>query len=238
MIFLCFSVKDRIPLINDFYNFLSGFGLEIWYDRRNIFLGDNRRWENIENGANNPNVNYAIVFYSENLRKGNICIEEFEILLERYNKREITIFPVFISTVPEKLEDKFKICKELVYKQIEDQSYFPALSLHIIAKITYDEVAKMKYSSIKDIEILYDNQSDVFYQLIVEYQNIIKTNYNMRIAFLYATHLILSHDKQENCFHHRTMSYIYHQHCMNVLIDEKRELQIMENIISYEFSTL
>lgn len=47
MVFLCFSVKDRLPLVNDFYHFLSNFGLEVWYDRKNIYLGDNRREKNI-----------------------------------------------------------------------------------------------------------------------------------------------------------------------------------------------
>lgn len=60
MIFLCFSVKDRIPLINDFFHFLSNFGLDVWYDRRNIYLGDNRREKNITYGAENPNVNYMV----------------------------------------------------------------------------------------------------------------------------------------------------------------------------------
>ena len=86
MIFLCFSVKDRIPLINDFYQFLSNFGLDIWYDRRNIFLGDNRFDTNITKGVKNPNIKYAIIFYSENFEKGNICIQEYKILEEKINK--------------------------------------------------------------------------------------------------------------------------------------------------------
>ena len=89
MIFLCFAVKDRIPLINDFYHFFSGFGLDVWYDRRNIYLGDHRWNTNIKNGANNPNVNYAIIFYSDNFANGNICLDEFEILVDRYKKGEV-----------------------------------------------------------------------------------------------------------------------------------------------------
>ena len=97
MVFLCFSVKDRLPLVNDFYHFLSNFGLEVWYDRKNIYLGDNRREKNIELGAENQNVNYAVIFYSDNFKNGNICLEEFEILVNRYNKDEVFLFPVFIS---------------------------------------------------------------------------------------------------------------------------------------------
>ena len=74
LVFLCFSVNDRIPLVNDFYHFLTNFGIDVWYDRRNTFLGDNRREKNICCGVENPNIKYAVIFYSENFKKGNICL--------------------------------------------------------------------------------------------------------------------------------------------------------------------
>lgn len=238
MIFLCFSVKDRLPIINDFYHYLSNFGLELWYDRRNIYLGDNRREQNINCGAKNPKVKYAVVFYSDNFKNGNICLEEFEILEERYKNGEIFIFPVFISNVPTNIDNKFQLCKTLVFKQIQDQSDFNALALHIIAKITSDEINCTKYKSIGDIELNYNDKSSLYYKLIVEYQNIKKTNYNMRIASLFSLYLIISDKRDLYFFHNKTMNYIYHQNCLDILIDEKRELQIMENIICYTFSVL
>ena len=238
MIFLCFSVKDRIPLINDFFHFLSNFGLDIWYDRRNIYLGDNRREKNITYGAENPNVNYAVVFYSENFKNGNICLEEYKILLERYYKNEIFLFPVFISEVPPKLDKKFQICKTLVYKHINDQSDFNALALHIIAKITFDDLNNSKFKSIHDIVLDYSDKTSIYYKLIIEYQNIKKTNYNMRIASLFFLYLIASQTRSISFFYDKTMNYIYHQNCLDILVDEKRELQIMENIICYTFLDL
>lgn len=238
MVFLCFSVKDRIPIVNDFYHYLSNFGLDIWYDRRNIYLGDNRREKNIIFGAENPDVDYAVIFYSENFKNGNICLEEFEILVERYHKREVFLFPVFISEVPLKIDRKFKLCKTLVYKCIHDQSDFNALTLHIIAKITSDEISNTKFKSIHDIELNYSDKTNIYYRLIVEYQNIKKTNYSMRIASLFSLYLIVSHMQCINFFHSKTMNFIYHQNCLDMLMDEKRELQIMENIICYTISAL
>ena len=238
MVFLCFSVKDRVPLINDFYHFLSSFGLDIWYDRRNIYLGDNRKDENIKRGADNIAVNYAVVFYSNNFKNGNICLEEFEVLVNRYKKGEVFLFPVFISNVPEVLDDRFEICKTLVYKQINNQSDFNSLALHIISKITSDEIKNKKYHSIKDIELNYDDKTQLIYKLIIEYQNIKKTNYNMRIASLFFLYLVVSNMCSHNYFHDRTMSFIFHYNCLDILIDEKRELQIMENIVTYTFSVL
>lgn len=238
MIFLCFSVKDRIPLVNDYYHFLSNFGLDVWYDRRNIYLGDNRREKNITFGAENPDVDYAVIFYSENFKKGNICLEEYEILVERYYKGEVFLFPVFISEVPEKINQKFQLCKTLVYKQIRNHSDFNALALHIIAKITSDEISDKKFKNINDIELNYSDKEDIYYKLVAEYQNIKKTNYNMRIASLFSLYLFVSHMHRINFFHYKTMNFIYHQNCLDMMIDEKRELQIMENIICYTFSVL
>lgn len=235
MIFLCFAVKDRNPLINDFYHFLSNFGLNIWYDRRNIYLGDDRVKENISHGAADPSVKYAIIFYSNNFATGNICLEEYEILLKRYKKKEIFLFPVFLGNVPDKLDKKFKICKTLVYKQVRHQGHFPALCMHVIAKITSDEISSLEYQTIGDMESHYMRENCLPYQLIVEYQNIEKTNYNMRISFLFSLYMVMTYQNTNNSFHYKTMNYIYHQNCMSILVDEKRELQIMENIIIYEF---
>lgn len=236
MIFFCFSVKDRVPLINDFYHFLKNFGLDIWYDRRNIYLGDNRKHSNIKNGVENPNVNYAIVFYSENFKNGNICLEEYQILVSRYEKKEVFLFPVFISSVPEKIDKKFELCKSLVFKQIHGQDDFCPLALHIISKITYDELCTSKYKSISDINNYFDDKKSLYYKLLIEYQNIEATNYNMRIAFLFSIYITMSYGINVDYFHNKTMNFIYHQNCLNILRDEKRELQIMENIIVYEFS--
>lgn len=238
MIFLCFSVKDRLPLINDFYHYLSNFGLDVWYDRSNIFLGDHRWGTNIKKGAENEQVKYAVVFYSENFKNGNICLEEFDILVNRYKKGDIAIFPVFLSDVPEYLEDRFELCKTLVYKQIHSQADFMALSLHILAKITADELTTSKYKNINDIELFFSNKDSSLYKLIIEYKNIKTTNYNMRIAFLFALFLELCNYSKPNYYHYKTMSFIYHQNCLDILIDEKRELQIMESIIAYYFSLL
>lgn len=238
MVFLCFSVKDRLPLVNDFYHFLSNFGVDIWYDRRNIYIGDNRINTNINKGAKNPDIKYAILFYSDNFVNGNICLDEYEILKQRYHKGEISLFPVFLNCVPDEVNDEFKIFKKLVFKLVKNQSDFNSLALHVIAKITCDEIQGCKYKSISDIEKYFDNKKSLFYKLLIEYQYITKTNYNMRIAALFYLYTTISNHKKLSYFHTKTMNYIYHQNCMNILLDEKRELQIMENIIICSFSYL
>ena len=146
-------------------------------------MGDNRFDTNITLGANNSDINYAIVFYSKNFAKGNICIQEYKVLEKRYQNNDLFIFPVFIENVPEYIERKFELCKKLVFKQIKDQQDFLPLCLHIIAKITYDEIQNLTLKNINDIIINFTQTSSLNFKLILEYQNIDKTNYNMRISF-------------------------------------------------------
>lgn len=238
MIFLCFSVKDRIPLINDFYHYLLNFGLEVWYDRRNIFLGDPRYETNIRKGAANPNIRYAIVLYSKQFPTGNICLEEFRILMDRYKKGNLTIFPIFLDGVPHTMTEGLNLCKELVYKEMTGYDSFWPIALHIMAKVTHDELLDRSYKSIKDVIEAEDVDKTCAYYLLTEYENIEKCNYAMRIAMLFSIYIVLTANRPRHYMHYKIANYLYHQSCIGVIIEEKRELQVMENIVVYEFGSL
>lgn len=234
MIFLCFSVNDRLPLINNFNQFLGNFGVETWYDRRNIFLGDNRQLSNISQGARNFAVDYAVVFYSDNFKNGNICLEEFDILVERYKRNEIHLFPVFIGYVPQNLDERFTLCKKLVYKEIHSEDDFLRLSLHIVAKMTED---KLQYSKIKNLQeyMVASDPESLIYELLRDYENIDKKNIFMRIGVLFSIFKTITFHKPCEYFHKKTMNFLFYSNCYkNNPLEEKRELQIMENIMVSE----
>ena len=237
MVFLCFAVKDRMPLINDFYQFLINFGLDVWYDRRNIFLGDDRYATNICRGAADPKIKYAVVLYSDNFRTGNICLEEYKVLVERYQSEGLVIFPVFLNDVPEKMAGGYELCKKLVYKELRSHEDFLPIALHIIAKVTCDELSNSPYKSIQDVLVHYREKNSCAYRLLVEYENISKEHYAMRIAMLYAIYSILTANNRQKYLHFKTVSYLYHQCCIAPLREEKRELQIFENIVTQEFGS-
>ncbi len=234
MLFLCFSVLDRIPLINNFNQYIGNFGIETWYDRRNIFLGDDRNYVNISQGASNPDVDYAVVFYSDNFKNGNICLEEFDILVERYKRGEIHLFPVFIGNVPQNIDEKFALCKTLVYKEINLENDFLRLSLHIVAKMTED---KLRYSHIKTLQdyIVAAEPETLIFDLLRDYENIDKKNTFMRIGVLFNIFKTITFHKPCEYFHKKTMNFLFYSNCYrNINFEEKRELQIMENIIILE----
>lgn len=238
MIFLCFAVKDRVPLINDFYQYLQNFGLDVWYDRRNIYLGEDRYRTNITDGVQNPHVNYGIIFYSDNFAKGNICIDEYNILAKRFQEGEIHLFPVFIDDVPERIDPKFQLCKQLVFRTIRSSDDFYRVALHVLAKITQDEIAANPFQTLHELIPSYMKRNNLIYSMLNEYECIEKTNYAMRVASLFDIYSVGTFLHTKNYTHFKTMNYIYHRNCISIFQEEKRELQIMENIVLQELGSL
>lgn len=238
MVFLCFTIKDRDNLVNNFNQYISNFGIETWYDRKNIFLGDNRIGTNINNGVSNPQVKYAIIFYSKNFPCGNICIDEYKILEERYKQGDVHLFPVFLQEIPSTIPRDFKLCTELVYKVIETSADFYGLCLHIIAKITSDEVEHCKCKTIREIITQSKDKNSIFIKLLIEYDNICKTNFQLRLGLLFSLFELISQENTLIDHHRKTVNYIFYQNCISPLKEEKRELQIYENILIYELLRL
>ena len=238
MIFFCFAVQDRLPFINDFYHFLQNFGLNIWYDRRNIFFGDYRYQTNIQQGAANPQIRYAVVFYSQQFPKGNICLEEFQILEKRHLKGELHIFPIFLGDIPETIPDAFNLCKQLVYKILSGPEDFYRVALHILAKITSDQLWGASMRKVQDVLLCFKDKQSLLYQLLLEYDNIGKDNYDMRVASLFNIFSVATFNRQIDYMSFKTINYIYHQTCAIGLREEKRELQIMENIVLYTVGSI
>lgn len=238
MIFFCFAVQDRLPIINDFYHFLQNFGLNIWYDRRNIFFGDHRYQTNIQQGAANPQIRYAVVFYSQQFPEGNICLEEFRILEERHLKGELHIFPIFLGCVPNAIPDAFILCKQLVYKILSGPEDFYRVALHILAKITSGQLQSVSIQKVQDVLLRFKDKQSLLYQLLREYDNIGKDNYDMRVASLFNIFFVAAFDRQTDYMSFKTINFIYHQVCGIGLREEKRELQIMENIVLYTVGSI
>ena len=54
-VFICFSAKDRYTIAEPIVHHLKNYGIDIWYDRYAMVLGDNRIEKNLKEGAENCN---------------------------------------------------------------------------------------------------------------------------------------------------------------------------------------
>ena len=84
--FICFSAKDRYTIAEPVVYHLKNYGIDIWYDRYTMVLGDNRVEKNLKEGA--ENCTYSLIIISENTIKSKCAMEEINIVKERYRSGE------------------------------------------------------------------------------------------------------------------------------------------------------
>ena len=52
-VFICFAAEDRYIIAEPIVHHLKNYGIDIWYDRYTMVLGDNRVEKNLKEGAEN-----------------------------------------------------------------------------------------------------------------------------------------------------------------------------------------
>ena len=102
-VFICFAAEDRYIIAEPIVHHLKNYGIDIWYDRYTMVLGDNRVEKNLKEGA--ENCNYALIIISENTIKSKCAMEEINIIKRRYRLDNVIVFPVLyeISRLWEKV---------------------------------------------------------------------------------------------------------------------------------------
>lgn len=188
-VFICFSAKDRYNVAQPVVYHLKNYGIDIWYDRYEMVMGDDRFKKNIEEGAGK--CGYALIILSPNTIESLCATEEIKTLESRYLKKEITIFPVLYEIKPCDIPAKFKWVNNLIFKEINRTTGTLEICNHIACKITQDMLISCKYKTIK--EIVYANLPlpNTVNSLLNRYIKIDNANLNSRVALLYATYLII-----------------------------------------------
>ncbi len=130
------------------------------------------------------------------------------------------------------------LCKQLVYKILSGPEDFYRVALHILAKITSDQLQSVSIQKVQDVLLRFKDKQSLLYQLLREYDNIGKDNYDMRVASLFNIFFVAAFDRQTDYMSFKTINFIYHQVCGIGLREEKRELQIMENIVLYTVGSI
>lgn len=237
MIFLCFNIKDRYAVAEPIFQHLRSFGYFVWYDRKDIFIGDNRYKKNILEGAGNPKAKYAVVIITPNFSSGNFCKEELAILKKRQNMGEITIFPLFYNIKINEIPSNYRWLLDFVCKFISSEDEKIYACYHIVSKLTTDILNNKKYNSLTEFRKKTDNT--LLYDYIETYENINKYNYNARMAFLYSVYLHIKHENsisKLDSYYYRGIEKLFSLTKLNIKAD-KRELQIMENTLLLLLST-
>lgn len=229
-VFICFSAKDRYTVAEPIVHHLKNYGIDVWYDRYAMVLGDDRIEKNLKEGA--ENCKYSLIIISENTIKSKCAMEELDIIKRKYYLDNATVFPVLYEISPDDLPSELRWIRKLIFKEVDRKSGTREVCNHVACKITGDILKKYNYQNIKDIAFLklMPNSTTAILQ---SYLNVDTSNLNSRISLLYAAYLTIIHLKSQKEYTYIHMiSQIYNRliNEINLNLDiDYRELWLLEN---------
>jgi TIR domain. len=231
-LFICFSANDRYDIVQPVVYHLKNYGIDIWYDRYEMVMGDNRIKKNIEEGVRE--CEYALIILSKNTINSLCAMEEIKILKSRYHKREVVIFPVLYELKPCDIPHELAWISLLIFKETHRNTGTLEICNHIACKITQDILKNSRYRNIK--EIVNDNLQSLpnpANSLLEKYTKVDSANLNSRITLLYATYLTIVESKNltidSKCdVPCKVFERLFAENLLNLAIDY-RELWLLEN---------
>ena len=189
-IFICFAAEDRYRIVEPIVYHLRNYGIETWYDRFRLLLGDDRIGKNLIEGA--QECKYALVVISSETEKAPCAMEELSIIEERHQRNSITVFPVLYEISPDMLPKKLAWVKQIIFKEANRQSGTREICNHIACKLTEDLLLSCEHKTIRDC--LKTNSvvvpSDIG-EMLSCYQEISQENLNSRVTMLYSCYLVM-----------------------------------------------
>ena len=230
-IFICFSAKDRYDIVQPVVYHLENYGIDVWYDRHEMVMGDDRLKKNIEEGA--VKCEYALIILSQHTINSLCATEEIEILETRYYKKEVVIFPVLYELKPCDIPSKFGWINNLIFKEINRTSGTLEICNHIACKITNDMLDNCRYKTIKEIVSTSLPLPNSVNSLLDSYTKIDNANLNSRVALLYATYIIIVESNRLSLdslceVPTKVFERLFAETLLNLTVDY-RELWLLEN---------
>ncbi len=194
--FICFSSKDRYTIAEPMVYHLKNYGLDIWYDRYSLTMGDNRVAKNIREGAGE--CDYAIIIISVNTITSKCAMEEIDVIKSRYFLGQVTVFPVLYEISPDNIPVSLKWVKQLIYKEVSRSTGCRQISNHILCKIMKDII---KENNIKDLQTSINSYNSslpiITSKLLKDYVYIDSHNINSKITMIYAAYVSLLTDVEK-----------------------------------------
>lgn len=233
-VFIAFAAEDRYCIAEPVVYHLKNYGINVWYDRHRLLMGDNRASKNLVEGA--AKCEYAVLVLSKHTSNSKCAMEEISIIKSRYEQGKTIVFPVLFELPPTDIPVELHWIKNLIFKETTHQSGTREICNHIACKITGDLVTKCQYHSIS--EILHDHPSALpssTYAILDSYQYVDHKNLNSKITLLYAAYLTFKHSihvREYSMPHmfHQIFERLFSETKLNLSIDY-RELWLLENTI-------
>lgn len=220
MIFIGYSSQDRYDIVEPMVFHLKNYGIYVWYDFHDMFLGDNRFHENFELGIGGSK--YVIFIISHNFFNSNCAIEELKYAQNLYEKGEIVLFPILYLIKASELPNEYNWIKKIIYNEVNEQSGTLFVTNQIVEKMLHDESNKLPFRSFSEISTYLNENAEVYLSKLFEtYLALDMPNYSARIALLYAAYLYISinDDKKYDTYISKIVNRIVTFSSLNISLD-------------------
>lgn len=232
-LFIAFAAEDRYTIAEPLVYHLKNYGVNTWYDRHSLLMGDSRRHKNLEEGARASS--YACIIISKYTEASVCAVEEIEIIRQRYFANDVIVFPVLFEISPEDISNVFHWVKEIIYKEANRKSGTREICNHIACKISENILAHYPVNSISKLMSSLPAHMKLICAILCSYNRIDHANINSRVSLLYAAFLIINHaisfpDNFEVLFAQQVFNRLFSETQLNIAIDY-REIWLLENAL-------
>lgn len=232
-LFVGFAAEDRYTIAEPIVYHLKNYGVNVWYDRQALLLGDDRRKKNLEEGAGAST--YACIIISKYTEASICAMEELSIVKEKFLSGNVTVFPILYELLPADLPIELQWVKELIYKEVNRCSGTREICNHIACKISEDLLSNRPYKCVIDIISATSVHMPVISAILSSYQKIDFANLNARTTLLYAAYLTIVYsatlpNSSEIVLVQRIFERLFSETQLNLSIDY-RDLWLLENAL-------
>lgn len=206
MIFLCFSGRDRMTIVQSVLYHLKKYGLPVWYDNYAYILGDNKD-TNYMIGIDASL--YAVVIFSTDFIHSPGAIEELTYIAHRYREGKIHVFPIFYNIKADFIPNPFRWLCDLIYNELDETTGTLLTCNQIVSKVMMDQLQNQEYTSIDEFIRDSSGLPPYIMKLLETYQEILPINLNSRLTLLYAVFTYLQTQIPIPTYLKKTVHYLF-----------------------------
>lgn len=149
-VFISFSGEGREKYAVKLLKIYSSLGLNCWYDRHELYLGDTLKDTIIENGI--TKCDYCVLFINKTYLNREWPCEEAKLFLDKYvHSQEQRIFPVLIDVTKEDvLNSKIKDILKIKYQFLNDDTMLEYIAIQMLNCMLHVEIKNQKIKNLND----------------------------------------------------------------------------------------
>ena len=183
MFFLCFSGQDRLTIVQSILYHFQKFGIKIWYDNHEYILGDNKV-DKYTLGIEESK--YAVIVFSPAFPQSPGALEELDVIKKRFDAGCIHVFPIFYNLLAKDVPQQFSWLCDLIYNEVNDATGTLLTCNQMVCKFYEDLLKNVAIKSLSDIMNHGSYLPSYCYKLVESYCETVPSNFNGRIALLFA----------------------------------------------------